>query len=162
MLRVIGMPVVFVLLIVIYWAYDKRTNPDRDQPYVNAISHLFFAVFFCYPTICIVCFASFLCRSLSPDVSVLDSDDTVLCSDPGHRALQTVSGVVIAVVAFGLPVVFAVVLLRAARQYNRDSAGPNGALARRVAAQMDVPKKTAAWVIRDVTIGRGETTIMAF
>ena len=161
LLRIVGMPSIFVLLVLVYWLYDKKTNLDKDQPYVNAISHLFFAVFFCYPTICIVSFASFICRVLAPDVSVLDSDDNLLCSDPGHRALQTASGVVIAVVAIGLPVVFAVVLLRAARQYNRESARPNEALARRVADEMDVDKTTAAWVIRDVTIGRGES-FMAF
>ena len=47
LLRIIGMPVFFMIIILLYWIYDKRTNPDKDQPYVNAISHLFFAVFFC-------------------------------------------------------------------------------------------------------------------
>ena len=41
------MPGFFMIIIMLYWIYDKQTNPDKDQPYVNAISHLFFAVFFC-------------------------------------------------------------------------------------------------------------------
>ena len=59
--------------------------------------HTFLAIFFCYPTICIVSFATFICKQITPTVSVLDSDDKVHCSDPDHRALQVASGFVIAV-----------------------------------------------------------------
>ena len=54
LLRVVGLPAIFSLLVLVYYMYDRRTNQDVLQPKINAISHAFFAVFFCYPTICIV------------------------------------------------------------------------------------------------------------
>jgi hypothetical protein len=160
LLRVVGLPGILGLLCLLYYLYDKRTNTDKAQPKTNLISHLFFAVFFCYPTICIVSFAAFICRQLTPDISVLDQDDSVVCEDASHRVLQTISGVIIVVVAFGLPVLFAFVLIRSARNYTRDFAGPHEAIVQRVASDMDVTPNTAAWVVRDITIGRDYSFLM--
>ena len=54
------------------------------------------------------------------------------------------SGVIIVVIAFGLPVVFAIVLIRAANNYQATHGKPNNFLVRRVAKEMDVEKATAA------------------
>ena len=42
--------------------------------------------------------------------------------------MQAVSGVIIACIAFGLPVVFAIVLIRAASKYKQDQGQDNGFL----------------------------------
>ena len=160
LLRIIGLPGILCLVCLLYYAYDKRTNPDKAQPKTNLISHAFFAVFFCYPTICIVSFATFICRSLTPTISVLDQDDSVICFEGSHNILAIVSGVIIAVIAFGLPVLFAFILLRAARNYKRDFAGPHKAVVSRVARDLDVDHDTASWVVRDITIGRDYSFLM--
>ena len=108
----------------------------------------------------IVSFAAFLCRELSPTDSVLDADDGVFCEEPSHRLLQGLSGVVIGVVAIGLPLVVGFVLARAAHRYQRESAVPNKAIAQRMVAEMDVDFVTAEYVIRDVTIGRSYSFLM--
>ena len=112
------------------------------------------------PTICIVSFATFICRRLRPTVSVLDADDNVFCEDPSHRALQAVSGIVVALVAIGLPLFMGYVLISAARKYQRESAQPNKEMAKRMATELGVEVKTAEYVIRDVTIGRSYSFIM--
>ncbi len=108
----------------------------------------------------IVSFAAFLCRDLSPTDSVLDADDSVFCEEPSHRLLQGFSGIVIGIVAIGLPLVVGFVLVRAARSYQRNSAIPNKAIAQRMVAEMDVEFSTAEYVIRDVTIGRSYSFLM--
>ena len=148
------------MLVLLYYLYDVKTNRDKLQPKINAISHTFFGVFFCYPTICIVSFATFICRQITPTVSVLDADDTVICEDPTHVTLQTISGFVIVLVACGLPLLFAVVLIRSASKYQRETGQQHKVLARQVAKDMDVPVETARWVIRDVTIGRDFSFLM--
>ena len=105
-------------------------------------------------------FATFICRDLSPTDSVLDADDGVFCEDPSHRVLQGFSGVVIALVAIGLPLVVGFFLVRAARRYQRESAIPNKAMAQRMVAEMGVDFATAEYVIRDVTIGRSYSFLM--
>jgi hypothetical protein len=72
LLRVVGLPGIIAILCLLYYLYDRKTNPDRIQPKINLISHAFFGVFFCYPTICIVSFAAFICKRITPDISVLD------------------------------------------------------------------------------------------
>ena len=108
----------------------------------------------------IVSFAAFICRDLSPTDSVLDADDAVFCEEPSHRILQGLSGVVIAIVAVGLPLVVGYVLVEAARRYQRESAVPNKAMAQRMVAEMGVDFTTAEYVIRDVTIGRSYSFLM--
>jgi hypothetical protein len=163
MLRIVGMPAVFSVFILLYYLYDLKTNKDKLQPKINATSHAFFAVFFCYPTICIVSFATFICRQLTPDTSVLDADGTVICEDPSHRTIQAVSAVVIAVVSFGVPVVCAVVLMRLALEYKRnhvDSSGAHADMCRRAHEELGCDLSTATWVVRDVTIGRDFSFLM--
>lgn len=114
-------------------------------------------IFFCYPTICIVSFAAFICRFLTLEDSILQADDTVVCQDPSHRVLQGVSLVVIASVSIGLPVVFGIILVRLARSYDWQS---NKELAASFGKEMDVHADTAGYVIRDITIGRQYSFLM--
>ena len=118
------------------------------------------SVFFCYPTICIVSFATFLCRQLNPSVSVLDADGSVFCEDPSHRALMAASGIVIAVVAVGLPVVFGCILVTTARHYQRHAAGSNREMAHRMASELSVEQSAAEYVVRDVCIGQSYSFLM--
>ena len=109
--------------------------------------------------------SSFICKKLgvTPDgepITVLSSDDSVFCEDPSHRALQVVSAVVIVVVAIGLPLGFGFVLVRASRQYEREAAGKNKEVALRIAKELDADEAQAAWVVRDVTIGRDYSFLM--
>ena len=78
----------------------------------------------------------------------------MLCQDSGHRTLQVFSGIVVTFIAFGLPVFFGWVLVGAARSYQEEFAVPNREVAKRLAKQMDADADVAAYVIRDITIGR--------
>lgn len=120
----------------------------------------FFCIFFCYPTICIVSFATFLCRKLSPTVSILDADGSVFCEDPDHRALMGVSGIVIAGVAVGLPLVFGIILVKTAQTYEREAAGSNREMAHRMARELNVEQSAAEYVVRDVCIGQSYSFLM--
>jgi hypothetical protein len=117
-------------------------------------------VFFCYPTICIVSFATFICRQLTPEISVLDADGGVYCEESSHRALQFVSAMTIAIFACGVPLGFGYILVRAAFVYQRDSAGVNKKMAQQLSAELGVEVATAEYVIRDCTIGRSYSFLM--
>ena len=112
------------------------------------------------PTICTVSFASFICKQISPQYSVLEADDTTLCEDPEHFTIEVLSGVVVVVFAFGLPVVFGYILVSEARDYVQQSAGTNAALVRRVADDLGVGEVAAGFVIRDVIIGEEYSFLM--
>ena len=79
---------------------------------------------------------------------------------PAHQAIRALSGVVVAVFAFGLPVAFGYILLKAARSYKRETSGTNAALARRVAEDLKVDEVAAEFVIRDVIIGEDYSFLM--
>ena len=114
----------------------------------------------CYPTICIVSFAAFICRQLTEDSSVLEADDAIVCEDPSHRVLQGFSVGVIVIIAFGMPALFGAILTRKAKDYERNTAGSNAEIAKRMAEELDVPLCTAEYVIRDVTIGQNYSFLM--
>eukprot|EP01043_Picozoa_sp_COSAG02_P016702 COSAG02_NODE_740_length_17807_cov_30.958987_10_plen_143_part_00 len=114
----------------------------------------------CYPTICTVAFAAFLCRSLTPTASVLESDDRILCEDSGHTVIRALSYIVVVLFACGLPLAFGSILIRKARVYQRDTEGSNVALAKQVAKDLKVDEKQASYVIRDITIGEDYSFLM--
>eukprot|EP01043_Picozoa_sp_COSAG02_P018544 COSAG02_NODE_868_length_16360_cov_12.608204_7_plen_1171_part_00 len=114
----------------------------------------------CYPTICNVAFAAFICRSLTPTDSVLESDDSVLCEEPRHIVIQVLSSIVVVMVACGLPLAFGYILIRKASIYQRDTEGSNVALAKKVAEDLKVDEKQASFVIRDITIGEDYSFLM--
>eukprot|EP01048_Picozoa_sp_COSAG05_P041855 COSAG05_NODE_22263_length_266_cov_0.604790_1_plen_88_part_11 len=84
------MPVVCAIIVLSIYAYNLYKR-GKTRAKAEAKGHAFMAVFFCYPTICIVSFAAFICRQMGPDDSVLESDDRVMCEDVSHRAVQGVS-----------------------------------------------------------------------
>eukprot|EP01045_Picozoa_sp_COSAG04_P002231 COSAG04_NODE_80_length_28110_cov_13.522847_5_plen_168_part_00 len=120
----------------------------------------FFAVFFCYPTICIVSFAATICTFVTEDDSVLDADDDIFCQAAQHRVMIAVSWIVIAAVALGIPTSFAWLLIRSARKYARETEANARDTARRLAKELDVDVSTASYVIRDVTIGSDYSFLM--
>jgi hypothetical protein len=104
-------------------------------------------------TICAVCFASFICRRVTPVDSVLEADDLILCQDGTHTVLQAVSVLVVTVFAIGLPVTFGAVLAFKARSYARNMSGNNAAIAHRLSEDLGVDEGEAEFVIRDLTTG---------
>lgn len=107
-----------------------------------------------------VSFAAFICRALSPTHTVLEADDTVLCEAPEHFVIQFLSGIVLALFAIGVPLVFGYILVSKAQTYNRETKGSNAALVRRVAEYLDVDEVSAEFVIRDVIIGQDYSFLM--
>ena len=159
LLRVIGLPLIWTSITACYWCWDKRKN-GREVAKVNAKAMGFFGVFFCYPTICIVSFASFLCKQLDETHHVLDADDSIYCEDAHHRRLQGASMVIIALVAIGMPLLFGFILMRSAHVYNKHTRGENASMAKRLAKEMQVEDEVAEYVVRDVTIGRDFSFLM--
>lgn len=159
LLRIVGLPGVIATICLCYYCWDRRSSGPAKAG-TNLKSHAFFGVFFCYPTICIVSFATFICRQIGPGVSVLDADDNVFCQDSSHKTLQALSGFVVAFVAVGLPILFGYILIKAAHDYQRDSAQPNKEMALRMSTELGVDVTTAEYVIRDVTIGRSYSFLM--
>eukprot|EP01046_Picozoa_sp_COSAG06_P054339 COSAG06_NODE_9647_length_1852_cov_1.118654_2_plen_439_part_01 len=105
-------------------------------------------------------FAAFICTALTPTDSMLAADDSVMCEAPAHRHIQLLSGIVIVLFSFGVPVVFGATLIRKAQQYDKETLGLNAALARRVAEKLNVNPAAAEYVIRDVVIGKDYSFIM--
>ena len=67
---------------------------------------------------------------------------------------------VVILFACGLPLAFGFILLRKASVYQRDTEGSNAALAKKVAEDLKVDEKQAAFVIRDITIGEDYSFLM--
>ena len=97
---------------------------------------------------------------MHPSISILEMDNLIVCEDAGHRAVQGVSAIVIALVAFGLPILFSYILVSSARSYQRDAQGAHAPMAKRLAEEMDTDITVAAYVIRDVQIGEGYSFLM--
>eukprot|EP01048_Picozoa_sp_COSAG05_P002284 COSAG05_NODE_90_length_20140_cov_25.117060_3_plen_264_part_00 len=97
---------------------------------------------------------------MTPDISVLDVDDTVRCEDSGHFTMQILSYIVIALVAVGLPCALLYVLTRMSATYERETQNSHLNTAKRIAVELDVDVQTTAFVIRDVTVGRDFSFVM--
>lgn len=62
-LRVIGLPAVLSVFVGIAFVWDRYVSrPPNPHAAVNLKSNCFFAIFFCYPTICVISFAAFICQ----------------------------------------------------------------------------------------------------
>ena len=105
-------------------------------------------------------FASLICRPLSPDYSLLEADDGVLCEDSQHFTIQVLSSVVIVLFSFGTPMAFGYILITKARDYGREQQGHRATLARQVAEEFGVETSVAAYVIRDTIIGADYSFLM--
>eukprot|EP01043_Picozoa_sp_COSAG02_P035061 COSAG02_NODE_2488_length_8701_cov_25.089630_3_plen_360_part_00 len=111
-------------------------------------------MFFCYPTICIVSFAAFICLPLTDSTSVLEIDDAVICEDSSHVRMQWLSGAVIVIVAFALPVVTMYMLVTKASRYENTTRKQYADVAKRMSTEMDIDSHVAEYVIRDVVLGK--------
>jgi hypothetical protein len=114
-------------------------------------------VFFVYPPICNVVFATFNCRPMgsTSDTDVLMADDRVRCGTPEHKQLELASFVVMIAFCFGLPVLFAYILVKKARDYQQisaDSQSVEQLVADRLAHDFKVDVNTAKYNIRDVSM----------
>ena len=94
------------------------------------------------------------------ETSVLDVDDSVICEEPSHVAMQWLSYCVIGVVAVGLPVSLLYVLLKKVATYERESKGSSLETSKRIGTELNVDVQTAAFVIRDINIGRDFSFVM--
>ena len=83
-----------------------------------------------------------------------------LCEASEHVTIELLSGIVITLVAFGLPTAFGYILVSKARNYVKGSMETNAALARRVAEDFGVDEVAAGFVIRDVIIGEDYSFLM--
>ena len=96
----------------------------------------------------------------NPSGSSDHNDDSVLCEESRHRVIQVLSYFVVIMFACGLPLAFGFILVRKASAYQRDTAGSNVALAKKVAEDLNVDEKQASFVIRDITIGEDYSFLM--
>lgn len=104
--------------------------------------------------ICTVCFAAFICKSISSEASVLEFHDDTRCEDPSHRFMQIVSIIVIFTFVFGAPILLWWNLSKKASAYSREHAKTTATKAKSLADDLGVPLNQAEFVVRDMTIGR--------
>jgi hypothetical protein len=153
LLRVVGLPLImsaFVLVVFVIHCCKR----DAAYAKAQASGNFFFVVFFCYPTICIVSFAAFICQPLTDSTSVLEIDDAVICEDPSHRRMQWLSGAVIAIIAVGTPVGLLYVLKSKAAHYERETRVQYSDVAKRMSTELKVELHVAEYVIRDIVVGK--------
>ena len=158
-LRVLGLPGMMSFVVFIIYLVQLKMR-DHVEAMGAAKSNFAFVVFFCYPTICIVAFAAFMCRPLTAEKSFLELDDAVFCEDSSHVAMQVASGIVIVVVSISLPVALLVMLVRKARSYDLESRDSYTPVAKRLAVDLGVDVSTAAFAVRDIVLGRDFSFVM--
>ena len=154
--KIVGLPIIAGIVVYVIYMYERCINGivlhGKGR---RAMGHVFFAIFFVYPTICNIAFATFNCRSLDSGISVLIEDDRLLCEDPTVVLLRYVSLGVIIVFAFGVPAYFGTVLANMAMNFEREVEQDSmQELAEWTAKRLDVPIDEAVFVIRDVLSGR--------
>ena len=153
MLRVLGLPVILGSAIILYHVvYDRHSN-GAEAAWMNTKTFSFLSVFFAYPMVVVVSFATFVCTPLSPSWSVLEADNTILCEDKAHMTMQVASVLVIALFAVGMPVGIGVVVLRVMGRYESETSGLHVEMVTRLAEEMQCDRLTAQFVVRDVSIG---------
>jgi hypothetical protein len=148
-LYVFALPLVFLAAVLVVYLWQRRRNPAEAREQLS--SNVFIVVFLCYPTICNHAFGIFNCRQLSETLVVLSDDYSTECTTDLHRVFQILAGLVILVVAFGIPTGFVAALMTKARRF--DAAG-TAKIAGTVAAQMGISHSEASDVIREVAIGK--------
>jgi hypothetical protein len=141
-------------MLVCAFAVYAVQRSSRASAKANLVGNAFFVVFFAYPRICTAAFSTFICRvvRLEPKVSVLDADDRVLCQDSVHTAFQVLSGLVIFVVALGVPV-GAILLLRRERQRQQRENPVEESLKLRVAGVFRITPEEAEEAVKDIRLG---------
>eukprot|EP01046_Picozoa_sp_COSAG06_P022113 COSAG06_NODE_1694_length_8699_cov_57.094767_1_plen_2376_part_10 len=156
--RIIVLPSILIGFIFVYFMIERglaSTSNDKEKAATHFQSNVFMAVFFVYPPICNVVFATFNCRPLgsTSDAEVLMSDDRVWCGTSEHNALRVASFVVMLLFCFGLPMLFACILVKKAQDYHNFSARSDSVeqlVADRVAHDFETDVDTARYIIRDI------------
>ena len=146
---VFALPLAFLTAVVLLYLWRRRRSPAEARARLR--SNLFVVIFLVYPTICNHAFGIFNCRALSETLVVLSSDYATECGTDLHRVFQLVAGLVIALVAFGIPAGFSAAMLAQARRVDASGATK---IAGTVAVQLGISKRKAADVIREVAIGK--------
>ena len=148
-LYVFALPLAFLAAVLVAYLWQRRRKAAEAREQLS--SNVFVVVFLCYPTVCNHAFGLFNCRALSETLVVLSDDYSTECTTDLHRVFQLVAGLVIVVIAFGIPAGFVGALVAKARRF--DAAGTD-AIAGTVAAQLGISQGEASDVIREVAIGK--------
>ena len=151
-LKVVVLPTVATVFVAgaYGWLHLERGAAQAAQ---KAKSYGYGAVFLLYPSICNIAFATFECRELvaGQNPQILEADDRFMCDDDEMLVLRSLSLVIIATIAVGVPVIFSILLVRNAREYQQTQSQLNAAVAARLAEEFGVDSKVADYVLRDVT-----------
>ena len=127
-------------------------------------TNIFFIVFFVYPSICSIAFSAFNHIQIGSHVEVLHDDDRVFVDSNSSDEVAIVIGlscVVTVIVAFGTPLMVLVYLVLKIEKYSRsDESETDRATAQRIAEDQSVEESQAAYVIRDVTVGKEFSFLM--
>eukprot|EP01048_Picozoa_sp_COSAG05_P021791 COSAG05_NODE_4124_length_1662_cov_1.570697_2_plen_186_part_00 len=126
---------------------------------------MFFIVFFVYPSICSISFSAFNHIKISSHMEVLHDDDRVFVdsanSSDGVAIVIGLSYVVTVIVAFGVPLMVLAYLLRKIGKYASSAeSGYDRSAAHHIAEDLSVTENQAAYVIRDVTVGKEFSFLM--
>ena len=84
---------------------------------------------------------------------MLVKDYSIQCSTEKHRAFQIIAGVYVVLVALGIPIFMAALMVRRMREYGGGS-GSDRFVARRVADELKIGDDMAADAVRDCNTGR--------
>jgi hypothetical protein len=148
-LYVFALPLCFLVVVALLYFWQRRRSPADAQAQLR--SNLFVVVFLCYPTICNHTFGLFNCRQLSESLIVLSADYATECGTDRHQVFKIIAGLIIVGFAFGVPAGFTAAMVVQARKLDASGATK---IAGTVAVQMDISKRKAADVIREVAIGK--------
>lgn len=154
LVNVVLLPAATMLCMIAAYSWFRKQTSTAEAVQ-KAKSYSYGAVFILYPSICNSAFTAFECRELlmgDIHVSILEDDDRLLCTDEAMKLVQSVSLVVIMVVAVGVPMIFSVLLLRNAHEYRRTDSELNAAVARQLASEFGVDEEVADFVLRDVLV----------
>lgn len=160
-LRVVCLPLVLLSLAAGYYMLEQRLGVNLSVARAHLRGSCFFIVFFCYPSICNICFSAFNCLPLEESTmltvkdksrSVLLVDDGLLCDEV--RLYQWLSGVVIAVFGCGIPTIFGVLLWRTAQTYTPSGTDERNTLhIAELAGQFDTSPLTVTHMLRELHMG---------
>jgi hypothetical protein len=134
------------------------SREDEKNAATRLQSNMFTAVFFVFPPICNVVFATFNCRPMAAtsDADVLMTDDRVRCKSSEHQQLIVPSYIVMVAFCFGLPLFLAYNLVKQSWEYATMFASGSESLERavadRVAEDFHVDVEAAQYIIRDVSM----------
>ena len=87
------LPGILLGCIFVYFMIERglaSSREDKEKAVTHFQSNVFMAIFFVYPPICNVVFATFNCRPMGSagDTDVLMSDDRVRCGTSEHQTLK--------------------------------------------------------------------------